>query len=202
MNTPWLLLLLSCSTSSPPPAPPLDDPAPPATEVLPLPSDSLYHLEIDGVTHTGSAVNLDLYRGHPVVVSMFYSYCPSACPMLISELKAVESALDPQERAQLRVLLVSLDPKRDTPAQLASAMRDHDVDADRWTMLSTSPSDVREVAAALGIRYRPTADGEMNHSSILTLLDSNGVPVARHEGLGSDHAPFEHALRTTLGRSK
>lgn len=202
MNTLWLLLLLSCSTSSPAPAPQIDDPASPATEVLPLPSDSLYNLEIGGVTHTESTVDLDVYRGHPVVVSMFYSYCPSACPMLISELKAIESRLAPEERAQLRVLLVSLDPERDTPAQLASAMRDHDVDADRWTMLSTPPSDVREVAAALGIRYRPTADGEMNHSSILTLLDTNGVPVARHEGLGRDHAPFDDALRTTLGRSR
>ena len=36
------------------------------------------------------AINLDLYRGHPVMVTMFYATCPATCPLIIDTLRAVE----------------------------------------------------------------------------------------------------------------
>ncbi|MCB9663575.1 MAG: SCO family protein [Alphaproteobacteria bacterium] len=167
-----------------------------------LPGDSLYQLTVDAVDQTGASRTLDAHRGHPVVVSMFYAHCPVACPMLIEDVKRFEETLDPEVRADLRVVLVSLDPARDTPEVLAEAVATHSIDAARWTLLRTPPGAVREVAAALGIRYRRAPDGEMNHSSILTLLDRRGVPVARVEGLQRDAAPLRDALARLQGERR
>lgn len=188
-------LALGCSLGESPVADPV---RPEAREPLftleALPGDSLYQLPVEAVDQTGASSTLHAHRGHPVVVSMFYAHCPVACPMLIQDVKRFEDELEPGARADLRVVLVSLDPERDTPEVLAEAMDKHVLDAARWTLLRTPPDAVREVAAALGIRYRRAPDGEMNHSSILTLLDRQGVPVARVEGLQRDNTPLRDAL--------
>lgn len=161
----------------------------------PLPDDSIYQLETALETHTGATTTLAVHRGHPTIVSMFYANCPMACPMLIQEVQRLEAGLSEDDRAELRVLLVSLDPGRDTPELMSGVVQTHQLDAGRWTL--ARPADeaaVREVAAVLGIQYRALADGEMNHSSILTLVDRQGRIQARIDGLGHDHAPILEKL--------
>lgn len=161
----------------------------------PLPDDSIYQLDTALETHGGATTTLAIHRGHPTVVSMFYANCPMACPMLIQEVQRLEAALSPEDRAELRVLLVSLDPGRDTPELMSGVVATHQLDTGRWTL--ARPSDeaaVREVAAVLGIQYRALADGEMNHSSILTLVDRQGRIQARIDGLGHDHGPILEKL--------
>jgi protein SCO1/2 len=180
-----LVLLAACG--APPPEPTWDPSAP-------LPDASLYHLEVELVDQRGEAVGLDVHRGHPTIVSMFYASCPTACPMLIGDVKEVEQRLDPAVRADSRVLLVSLDPDRDDPEALSGVVRTHDLDGDRWTLARAELDGVRLVAAALDVRFRALADGEMSHSTVLIALDRDGVPVATLNGLRQDPTPLIEAL--------
>lgn len=146
------------------------------------PGASLYALDVplviqDGTTTTG----LDLRRGHPTLLSMFYTTCPMACPLLIQDIQALEDTLTPDERAALRVVLVSLDPANDAPAALRDVVSRHALDP-RWTLGAPPADRVREVAAALGVRYRPLPEGGFAHTAVLTLLDAEGRVVARSEG--------------------
>jgi protein SCO1/2 len=125
---------------------------------------------------------------------MFYASCPTACPLLIGDVLALEEALPPGVKEDTRVLLVSLDPARDTPEKMAQVVSDRSLDTDRWTLSRAELADVRVVAAALSVSYRALDDGEMNHSSILTVLDRDGVPVQQLEGLRQDPAPLVAAL--------
>lgn len=168
----------------------------PNLELSALPTDSLYLLPVPTEDAQGVVGSLDRHRGSPVIISMFYASCPTACPMLITEIKTFLADLSPAERSQLRVVLVTLDPARDTPEALQAVFEKHQLDPSQWTILRTPPNEVRTVAAALGIRYRPAPDGQMNHSTLLTLLDPEGRPVARTEGLGRDQAPLRDALRS------
>ena len=45
-----------------------------------LPETSIYHLDVTMTDQQGTAVSLDAFRGHPVVISMFYATCPNVCP--------------------------------------------------------------------------------------------------------------------------
>ncbi|MDZ7748625.1 MAG: SCO family protein [Halofilum sp. (in: g-proteobacteria)] len=47
-----------------------------------------------------------------------YTSCPDVCPMTLSRLSRVLDRLEPDERRQIRVLFVSVDPRRDPPARL------------------------------------------------------------------------------------
>jgi protein SCO1/2 len=147
-------------------------------------TSSLYALHPKLVDQDGRAIQLDVFGGHPVLITMFYSSCRFACPMLISEVRRVEASLPPEERANLRVLLVSFDPERDHPAELRALADRMKLDTSRWRLATAPEGDVRALAAALDIQYRKLADGEFMHSSVITALGPDGIPVARQDGIG------------------
>ncbi|HEY2406608.1 MAG TPA: SCO family protein [Polyangiaceae bacterium] len=141
------------------------------------------------VDQDGQSFALDSYRGHPVLVSMFYASCPYACPTLISQIQRVDRALSARARGDLRVLLVSFDPERDTPEKLKQLCLERHVDETRWRLARASADDVRQLAAVLGVKYKRLDDGGYNHSSVITVLDQQGFVRARSDGLAQQVDP-------------
>jgi protein SCO1/2 len=133
---------------------------------------------------------------------MFYTSCQYICPLIVDSGLAVQRELTAAERARLDVLLVSMDPARDTPAALKQVATKRKLDPARWTLASPRRDDVRAVAGVLGVRYRALADGEFNHTSALVLLDGEGRVVARTEKIGSVPDPeFLAAVRKLLAKA-
>ncbi|ODS62045.1 MULTISPECIES: SCO family protein [unclassified Arenimonas] len=164
-----------------------------------LPGESIYRLADTYTDQAGRDFALAEGRGEVRLVAMFYTSCRYVCPLIVDSAKGVEHALAPEERARLHVLLVSLDPDRDDPAALKSVFDKRRLPADRWTLARTEAPGVRRLAAVLGIRYRPLADGEFNHTSALVLLDREGRVLARTETLGAKPDPaFLAAVKAAL----
>lgn len=160
----------------------------------PLGDGSIYDLELSVRTAEGAAVPLASLAGAPVVITMFYASCPAACPRLIDDLKGIEQDLDPATRARVRFVLVSFDPARDTSAKLRELAGERQLGAG-WLLAAADDGAARELAAALGIKYRALDSGEFFHTSVLTVLDDTGRPRARVEGLGRGHDAVLAALR-------
>ena len=163
-----------------------------------LPDDSLFRLDVRLAPSGGGSLRLDSFVGRPTLVAMFYSSCTSVCPMLTLEMQRIEAALGPDERERVRFLLISMDPERDTPAALAAFAAEHHFDPSRWLVAHASANDVRTLAAALGVRYRQLPDRSFSHSSIITLLDSQGVPRARISAPSNELDDFLSHVRGLL----
>jgi protein SCO1/2 len=144
-----------------------------------FPGDSVYQLRAPLTNQAGEVITLDYYAGSTVLVSMFYASCPYICPTLISNIQQLKSELPEALRAKTKVLMISVDPKRDSPAKLMEVARLHGVDLSAWTFASPASEDVREVAAVLGVQYRKLPDGEFNHTTVVILLDAKGRSVAQ-----------------------
>lgn len=155
---------------------------------------SIYPLTLPLRDEHDRAITLDAFRGHPVVLSMFYASCPSACPLTIHRLQALEQELSPADRASLRILLVSFDPEHDTPEVLRHAAQSHGID-DRWDLAAGGDDDVRALAAAMGVTYTKLPEGGFTHNSVLLALDADGRPIARVEGATGDTASIVAALK-------
>ena len=165
----------------------------------PLPRDSVYQLPVQLTDHAGTTRPWSALRGQPRLVGMFYTSCQYICPLIVDSGKAVSRQLTDAERARLGIVLISMDPVRDTPAALAKVVRQRKLDTARWTLASPPADDVREVAGVLGIRYRVLADGEFNHTSALVLLDAHGRILARTEQIGTRPDPeFVAAVKLAL----
>ena len=156
---------------------------------------SIYHLEAPLRSQDGRAIGLDVFRGRPVLITMFYGSCPMACPLIIDTLRAVERDLGAQQRADLRVLMISIDPERDTPQALAELARTRRIDTARWTLAQADEADVRKIAATLGIQYRELPNGEFSHASIITMLNEKGEIVVQSAELGRVDPKLLAALR-------
>lgn len=172
-----------------------------APALKPLPRDSVYQLQVRLVDQDGRRFEWISRRGKVQLVSMFYTSCQYICPLIVESGKAVERQLAPAQRERLGILLVSMDPKRDTPTALMSVVNQRKLDRARWTLASPASADVREIAGVLGIRYRALADGEFNHTSALVLLDGDGRVLARTEQMGSKPDPeFIAAVRRATAK--
>lgn len=169
-----------------------------AAIALTAPSDSVYQLDLSLVDQQGRTVAFDDAAEGPAMVSMFYASCPHTCPIIITSIRLIEQQIPEEDRDDLRVLMVSFDPARDTPEKLMKTAGEHRVDLSRWTFATGTDESVRMLAAALDVRYRKLPDGEFNHSAVITLLDRQGRPVARTSNLGEPDPVFVEAVRNAL----
>ena len=149
----------------------------------PLPGDSVYHLQASTQAADGQPVAWSSLRGQPRVVSMFYTNCHLMCPLIIENAKSLQKQLTSAERKRLGVVMVSLDPARDTPSAMQDVAQRHRV-PDGWQFLTPADNDVRAIASVLDVRYRVREDGSINHTSVLVLLDAEGRVRARSEVQG------------------
>ena len=65
----------------------------------------------------GREVTLESFRGRPVLVTFAYAHCETVCPLVVADVLAARA---PLARDPPAVLIVTLDPWRDTPSRLAS----------------------------------------------------------------------------------
>lgn len=172
------------------------EPSAPATPDTP--ALSIYQLGHHLTDQGGAARTLGDSRGHPVLIAMIFTHCSYACPAIVADVQRVVTAAgDPPD---LRVLLVSMDHKRDLPATLAVFAKEHDLPSSRYALLHGDQDAVAEVAAVLGVRYAEVEGGDFSHSNRITLLDRDGVIVHRHDGLGEDLTALVAAVKDQAAR--
>ena len=160
---------------------------------------SLYLLDSAWTSDVGRKIKLGALRGRPQIVAMFFTHCEYACPILVGELKGIESKLPPEVLGKVDFLLVSIDPKRDTPADLAVFRDKRQLARERWTLLRGEADDVRELAALLGVNYAEDARGQFAHTNLITLLNAEGEIVFQHAGLKQEPAPLIAAIEKAAG---
>ena len=144
---------------------------------------SVYELGGSWRDQSGAARSLARWQGKPVLLAMIYTHCTATCPLAVSELKRI-AAIDPD----VRFVLVSLDPARDDASRLAAYAAERGLDSARWTLLTASDSDVRDLAATLGVRYRQVTPDDLAHTNLITLLDREGRIARQSSGRMDDDA--------------
>ena len=133
------------------------------------------------VDQDGKAFTLSRFRGAPLVLSFVYTRCPLpwACPATLSRLAQVGARA--AGAAPARFLLVTVDPKNDTPEALRAYARQVDVASGRWTFATGDPAEIAAVAGHAGALFERDG-GSITHSLLVETLGPDGSVVGRHEG--------------------
>jgi protein SCO1/2 len=126
---------------------------------------------MDLVDQNGRQITLEGFRGRPVLVTFAYAHCDTVCPLVVSDVLAAAGRVADHRPA---VLIVTLDPWRDTPSRLpaiASTWRVHD-DAH---VLSGPPEVVERILNAWRVpRVRNTRNGDISHPTLAYVLGRDG----------------------------
>jgi len=164
-----------------------------AVITVPLTDKSIYQLDANWTNDNDQSVKLVSLKGRPQVVAMFFANCTYACPLLVYQMQQLEASLPASLRTNVDFLLVSFDTERDTPTALHEYRKQHELGAN-WTLLNGDSSDVLDLAALLGVKYKKDAQGQYMHSNVITVLNADGEIAYQQSGLGQNNADTLKAL--------
>lgn len=164
-------------------------------------NNSLYQIEGEWKNQNGESVSLKDLSGKPVIMTMGYTGCAHACPMIISKVKEIEKELKNKKVESYRVVFLSFDTIKDRPKDLKKYLTKKDLDEKIWTMLSADKdSVVRQLANSLEINYKDVGDGDFAHSNVIAVLDAKGVVLSKIENLNSSVESLVKALGEINGK--
>lgn len=155
---------------------------------------SIYNVGTTWKSDLGKDVKLDVLRGHPVVMAMFFTNCAHSCPLIVADMKAIQKKLPKAVRAKTDFLLVSIDPERDTVEALQEFRKKHDLGKDHWMLLRGDAKDVSTLAEHMGFVYSPGSQLQFAHSLMITALNRKGEIIFAQTGIGVDRAEAVKAL--------
>lgn len=127
------------------------------------------------VDDEGRARNQTLLLGKWSVVYFGYTFCPDVCPATMTALATAEARLGAGAPG-LQVVFVTVDPARDTPAQLRAWLADPSFPR-HVVGLTGTPAQVAAVAHQYGVYFRRRGAGRdygVDHTSILYLINPAG----------------------------
>lgn len=153
-----------------------------------LPDDSIYHIDSSWVDQNKNNVKIDQLSGKIQIIAFIYTYCEHSCPIIMSRLKQIEKHLPEKIKDEVHFSLFTLDPKRDSPEQLKLFEKKHELNDEIWQLYNGDPDDVLELAALVGVRYKPMNNGknDIAHSNMITVLNKQGIEIHQVKGFGED----------------
>ena len=158
-------------------------------------------------TRLGQGVALTDFNGQPRTLKDFagkvqvvffgFTQCPDVCPTALAELADVMQKLGP-DADRVQVMLITVDPERDTPAVLKQYVTTFD---SRFLGLTGTAEQIKQAAASFKAYYakvpRPDGDYTMDHTAAFYLMDTKGeARVLANNNLGAD--ALAHDIKALL----
>lgn len=139
---------------------------------------------IDALTLTdqhGTRRSLAELSRQPTLVTFAFGHCATVCPTVIQDLRRARQASD---REEVPLVVMTVDPWRDTPARLATLARQWQL-APHDLVLSGEVGEVESTLDALGItRTRDLTTGDVGHVATVLWLERGTVQDRLDGGWG------------------
>jgi protein SCO1/2 len=120
------------------------------------------------------------------IADFFYTECPGPCPMLSSRLSALQGKL--ANRSDVRLVSISLDPAKDTPAVLQQYANRFKA-GPNWYFLTGDKAmtySLVQTGFKLAVAEEKNNPDPITHSTKLLLIDRQGWVRGFYEGVGAD----------------
>jgi len=150
----------------------------------------------------GARVALHDLRGKAVVVTFIFASCTDTCPLLTDKMARVQDALGPDFGSRIAFISITVDPKRDTPQVLKEYANNFGANLAGWAFLTGDPTAIRDVTNRYGVFVETTATGDINHTFLTSLIDSQGMLRVQYIGVRFDLEEFRRDLLSLLDADK
>jgi cytochrome oxidase Cu insertion factor (SCO1/SenC/PrrC family) len=138
------------------------------------------------------------FAGKYMLIYFGYTYCPDVCPTTLALMGDAIGRLGPKG-ARVVPVFITIDPARDTPAQLKSYLKSF---GPQFVGFTGSEQDVAKVAADYRVyaRKHPLGGGGygMDHSSVIYLMGPDGKFVAYWDDTAVGPDALAKEIRTKL----
>lgn len=126
------------------------------------------------MAHDGNPLDLASFRGRAVLVTFGFAHCTTICPLVVRNTLAAQELLHAEGR-EVPVLIVTLDPWRDTPSRLEFIARSWSLPINDAWILGGAVDEVNAVLDAWQVpRTRDALTGDVTHPSLVYVIDADG----------------------------
>jgi protein SCO1 len=151
-------------------------------------SDTIWH-RIKNISFTnqlGKTVSLDDLKGKIIVLDFFFTHCPSICPGLARHMKKLQDSFV-KNADIVQFISISVDPERDSVAQLRKFADRFNVNHDSWWFVTGNKKEIydfalNEIKASIADTNVDTA---FIHTENFFLIDTNRVVRGWYNGFDS-----------------
>ena len=128
------------------------------------------------VDHRGTPIDATVFKGQWDLVFFGFTNCPDICPVTLNILSAAKRQLGESGQVSLpRIVLVSVDPERDTADKLAQYLEAFDDDN---LGITGEIGELRKLTSGLGIYFEKHDSGDefysVDHSAVVIVIDPEG----------------------------
>ncbi len=127
------------------------------------------------VDHNSQPFTQESFKGHWTMVFFGFSNCGGFCPATLAILNAFVGELSDEVREQTEVVMISVDPARDTPEVLAEYMPKFNQD---FTGVTGDFLTIKRLSNQFHIGFQKTTQGgddyDVDHGEQILLVDPNG----------------------------
>ena len=131
--------------------------------------------ELSLTNQDGQAVAVDQMKDQWSLLFFGYTFCPDICPATLAQLRQLQGQLPAETLAKLRIVLVTVDPNRDTPEQLKKYLDYFDAG---FIGLTGEQATLQKLANGVSIPYIPADTSKENytvdHSGNLVIIGPDG----------------------------
>jgi protein SCO1/2 len=106
-------------------------------------------------------------EGHVWVANFFFTTCNGPCPRMSAQLHKLQGMI--QDRREVRLVSISIDPKHDTPEVVAAYAKRWKADPVRWRFLTGEPEKIKELS--WDTFHLSEVGGALQHSTKFALVD-------------------------------
>jgi len=114
-------------------------------------------------------------RGKVIVLDFIYTTCTDVCPLFTVNFAQLQRRLAPEHKGEVFLVSITTDPEIDSPKVLKAYAQRHGADFNNWAFLTGTEAQLKEVWKGFGIRVIRKARGLVQHDSVTTLIDWQGV---------------------------
>jgi protein SCO1/2 len=143
--------------------------------------------QVDLLDHHGDSFSLANLKGRWTLAYFGFTHCPDICPTTLATVSRMVESLKPEIREQTQVILVSVDPARDTPEILSQYVPAFHKD---FVGVTGEFLDVMRFTRQLGVAFTKVVQGDdytVDHTGNLALISPEGHYYAFYK------PPFELA---------
>lgn len=147
--------------------------------------DSIYNVSSKWEKQDGKTITFSDMKGKVLVTAMIFTSCKTACPRLTAEMRTISQKVGKTNPEDIQYVLISIDPKNDTPQVMKAYLDTNKFDEKQWTFIRSNEDDTRELANVMAVKYKEISPIEFSHSNIISVYSKKGTLAYQKEGLDS-----------------
>lgn len=151
-------------------------------------TDTLFHKVSDFqlIDQTGAKISLDNFKNSIIVADFFFTNCEGICPKMSKQMQRMFEKY--KGNKSVSFISYTVDPERDSIAQLQNYAAQHKADASQWHFVSGDKKSLYEQARNSFMVVNTTGDGgpdDFVHTQNFALVDKDRYIRGYYDGTDS-----------------